>query len=112
MLLLHTLELSTLRGSAAFPALMLFISAVTILIIYAARRDKRLDKISGPRGNPITGIGLGLPPDAAQKFGTWAAEYGEVFKVRVGWWNWVVLNSPEAVKEVMDRQVNPSSLTA
>lgn len=110
MLPFYTLELSTLRGVAAFPVLILLISAGAILIFYAARRDKRLDKISGPRGNPITGIGLELPPDALQKFQTWAAEYGEVFKVRVGWWNWVVLNSPEAVKEVMDKQVHPPSL--
>lgn len=105
MLPLHKLEPSTLGGAAAFPALMLLVSAGATLIFYLVRRDKRLDKISGPRGNPFTGIGLKLPPDAPRQFRTWAAEYGEVFKIRVGWWNWVVLNSPEAVKEVMDRQV-------
>ncbi|KOC07535.1 O-methylsterigmatocystin oxidoreductase [Aspergillus flavus AF70] len=30
----------------------------------------------------------------------WAAQYGDVFKVRVGWYNWVFFNSPDAVKEV------------
>ncbi|KAK7702817.1 hypothetical protein SLS64_009427 [Diaporthe eres] len=34
----------------------------------------------------------------------WGLEYGEVFKLRVGWYNWVVINSPEAMKEIMDKQ--------
>lgn len=75
------------------------------LALYFSRRDTRLDRVPGPRGNPITGIGLFLPSDADRKFRTWAKTYGEVYKIRVGWWNWVVLNSPETVKEVFDRQV-------
>lgn len=33
-------------------------------------------------------------------------KYGEVFKLRVGWFNWVVINSPEAMKEILDKQVS------
>lgn len=34
----------------------------------------------------------------------WAAEYGELFQVRLGWENWVYVNSPEAVREIFDKQ--------
>ncbi|KAF7553267.1 hypothetical protein G7Z17_g3760 [Cylindrodendrum hubeiense] len=34
----------------------------------------------------------------------WADEYGELFKVQLGWENWVFVNSPEAVREIFDKQ--------
>ena len=72
-------------------------------------RDRRLDTIPGPKGYPLLGIGWKLPPRAAATFRNWAAEYGEVFKVRVGWYDWVILNTPEAVREVLEKQ---ASITA
>ncbi|ETI21637.1 hypothetical protein G647_07984 [Cladophialophora carrionii CBS 160.54] len=33
----------------------------------------------------------------------WAQEYGEIYEIRLGVERWVVLSSPEAVKEVFDR---------
>ena len=68
-------------------------------------RDRRLEKIDGPKGYPFVGIGLSLPPQATHVLREWAVRYGEVYKIRVGWYHWVVLNSPEAIKEVFDRQV-------
>lgn len=85
----------------AFAAVGLLAVAISLYI----RRDRRLSKINGPKGNPFVGIGLALPPNATQKLREWAVEYGEVYKMRIGWYNWVVLNSPDAIKEVFDRQV-------
>lgn len=70
------------------------------------RRDRRLDKMPGPHGWPLIGIGLGLPPRSILAMHEWALEHGEVFKIRVGWYNWVVLNSPQAVREILDKQVS------
>ena len=69
-------------------------------------RDGRLDTIPGPKGYPLLGIGWKLPPKAAATFRDWATEYGDVFKVRVGWYDWVILNTPEAVREILEKQAN------
>ena len=61
--------------------------------------------MDGPAGWPWIGIGLSLPSDAPEVFRRWTRQYGEVFKIRVGWYDWVILNSPEAVKELLDKQV-------
>ncbi|ROW05906.1 hypothetical protein VPNG_08035 [Cytospora leucostoma] len=76
--------------------------AITVWI----RRDRRLDKMPGPPGWPLVGIGIGLPPRPIFTLHNWALEYGEVFKLRVGWYNWVVLNSPQAIKEILDKQAS------
>jgi hypothetical protein len=68
-------------------------------------RDRRLDKMPGPRGYPFIGIGTKLPPRAPDRFREWGAQYGEIFKLRVGWYNWVIINSPEAFREILDKQV-------
>jgi hypothetical protein len=78
---------------------------VTIIILHY-RNKSPLQKINGPRGNMLVGQGLALPPKATQRLREWAQEYGEVYKIRIGWYNWVVLSSPEAIKEVFDKQVS------
>lgn len=84
-------------------ALTLVGAAVTLLVAWI-RRDRRLDKMQGPRGWPLIGIGIGLPPKSAEVLGRWAVQYGEVYKIRVGWYNWVVINSPEAMRDIFDKQ--------
>ncbi|KUL82317.1 hypothetical protein ZTR_09715 [Talaromyces verruculosus] len=80
----------------------------TVGIVTAAflwsRRDRSLDTIRGPKGHFLFGIGLSLPPRATYVFREWAQEYGELFKIRVGWYNWVVVNSPAAMREIFDKQ--------
>ena len=56
-------------------------------------------------GWPWIGIGFSLPANAPEVFRDWTRQYGEVFKIRVGWYDWVIVNSPEAVKELFDKQV-------
>ena len=99
---------------AYFKPKMFVTIAVLALLAAAAslytRGDRRLRKINGPKGNPLFGLGLALPPNATQKLREWAVKYGEIYKIRIGWYYWVVLNSPEAIKEVFDRQVCPNTL--
>ncbi|RYP57544.1 hypothetical protein DL770_010647 [Monosporascus sp. CRB-9-2] len=68
------------------------------------RRDNRLAKMPGPKGYPLIGIGVSLPAKAHVRFREWASMYGDVFKLRVGWYNWVVINSPEAMHEILNKQ--------
>ena len=88
----------------------LSVAAVIVFLITAAvlsiLKNRPLNKIDGPKSNSIFGIGLSLPPQATQRLREWAQQYGEVYKLRIGWYHWVVLSSPEAIKEVFDKQVN------
>lgn len=84
--------------------IVIFALLATAVSLYG-KRGRRLSKIKGPKGNPFVGIGLALPPNATQKLREWAVQYGEVYKIRIGWYYWVVLNSPDAIKEIFDRQV-------
>lgn len=45
-----------------------------------------------------------LGPQPQKQLKRWADQYGELMKVQIGWENWVFLNSPEAVKEILDKQ--------
>ncbi|KAL7623785.1 hypothetical protein AAE478_005338 [Parahypoxylon ruwenzoriense] len=96
-------ELFAQYQSHKFLALAVFFSVTTILIAWL-RRDRRLDTIPGPKGYPLIGLGYTLPPKAPDAFRKWAIEYGDVFKIRVGWYNWVVINSPEAIREILEKQ--------
>lgn len=77
-----------------------------LILLLWQQRARGLSTMTGPKGYPLIGIGLSLPPRAPKLFREWALEYGEVFKLRVGWYNWVVINSPEAFKEILDKQVS------
>jgi len=87
----------------------LFVVLLTFVGLTALQWSRRQQKgtlatMPGPGGNPFTGIGLSMPPRAPEVFRQWAREYGEVFKVRIGWYDWVVVNSPEAFREIFDKQ--------
>ena len=86
-------------------------SIVTILVIWL-RRDRRLDSIPGPQTYPLIGVGYKLPPKVPTIFRQWSQDYGEIFKIRVGWYNWVVINSPEAIREILEKQAVKTSSKA
>ena len=83
-----------------------------LLVIAWLRRDRRLDTVPGPKGYPLIGVGYKLPPKAPATFRKWAIEYGDVFKIRVGWYNWVVINTPEAIREILEKQAIVTSSKA
>ena len=87
-------------------ALTIFAIVLAVVSVSAwLSRDRRLDKLPGPKGYPLIGIGISLPPKAPDRMREWASMYGEVFKMRVGWYNWVVINSPQAFRDILDKQV-------
>lgn len=94
------------------------ISTLAVLIGFIAlltawlRRDRRLASIPGPRTYPLVGLGYKLPPKAPALFRKWAMEYGDVFRIRVGWYDWVVINSPEAIAEILEKQAVKTSSKA
>ncbi|KAM0817167.1 putative O-methyltransferase domain-containing protein [Seiridium cardinale] len=64
----------------------------------------KLSTIPSPDGNVLLWGRLSLPPNAPDVMRGWASQYGELFRLRIGWYDWVVINSPEAFKEIMDKQ--------
>ena len=89
-----------------------FLFSVPFCVILWLRRDRRLETVPGPKGYPLIGVGYQLPPKAPAIFRKWALEYGDVFKIRVGWYNWVVINSPEAIREILEKQAVVTSSKA
>ncbi|GAB7349163.1 hypothetical protein MBLNU459_g8100t1 [Dothideomycetes sp. NU459] len=82
--------------------------AALIAFVYLTSRPtktpKGLRRVPGPPGIPILGNTLQLKPQPQRQFQQWAREYGELFQIQMGYENWVFLNSPEAVKEILDKQ--------
>ena len=72
-------------------------------------RRRKID-LSGPRGWPFIGIGLDLPQRPRRMLNEYRTKYGDAFKVRIGWYDWVFFNTPEGVREVFERQVSRTEL--
>lgn len=101
--------LTEIFGGTVNKRLILVIFAVFFSLYLIATRLTRkrangLSTIPGPKGLPLIGHTLQMAESPHRYCQQWAAQYGEVFKVQLGWENWVFLNSPEAVKEIMDKQ--------
>ena len=65
---------------------------------------KGLRRPPGPKGLPLVGNTLQLGPQPQKILKEWADKYGEIMQVQIGWENRVYLNSPAAVKEIIDKQ--------
>ncbi|CAK1356444.1 unnamed protein product [Cercospora beticola] len=82
-----------------------FLLAAALFLAWVRwKSHSRLQSIPGPAGAWPFNIRFGLPPRAHQVMRRWALDHGELFQIRIGWYNWVVINSPEAMKEIFDRQ--------
>ena len=99
------------RSHTVILNLVLFLIVAAVLMVWLSR-DRRLDTIPGPKGYPLIGVGYQLPPNAPAVFRRWAKEYGDVFRIRVGWYNWVVINTPEAIREILEKQALVTSSKA
>jgi cytochrome P450 len=58
----------------------------------------------GPAGLPVLGNAHQLGNQPHQQITAWAREYGELYKIRLGWNDWYMICSPEACKEILDKQ--------
>lgn len=93
-------------------SLAVLIGGLAIIVTWL-RRDRRLDTVPGPKeGYPLIGLGLFLPLNAPALFHEWALQYGDIFKVRVFWYNFVFINTPDAVREILEKQAVATSSKA
>lgn len=91
---------------------VLILSAVLLctVVFYVIQKCRQkpppgLKSAPGPSGAlPIIGHGHLLTTNPHRQIQRWAKQYGEIYKIRLGWYDWYMLCSPEAVKEVLDRQ--------
>ena len=92
----------------ALITIVLALGFVSLLAYTISSRHKRIPKglreVPGPKGLPLIGNTLQLQPYPQQRLQQWAREYGELFKIQLGWENWIFVNDPGAVKELLDRQ--------
>jgi cytochrome P450 len=65
---------------------------------------KGVRKVPGPKGLPLVGNVLQLGTRPQRQYEKWADQYGELFLVKLGFFNWVFVNTPAAVKEIFDKR--------
>ena len=83
--------------SILLPAIVLLV--VVLLSRRARKVPQGLRPVPGPKGLPLIGNTLQVPQSRPEKqFMKWAKEYGELFRVQIGWNDWVFVNSDVAVK--------------
>jgi Cytochrome P450 len=85
--------------------MLLPITTAVLLVIFVTyvstrrRPPKGFRLVPGPRGLPLVGNTLQVPPTRAEKkFFEWAQEYGELYRIQMGWYDWVFVNSDVATK--------------
>lgn len=87
----------------------LFACALLFHSFSSTKTPKGLREVPGPRGLPLLGNTLQLQSPPHPQFQAWAKQYGDLFKIQMGWYNWVFVNDPAAVKEILDKQSAVSS---
>ncbi|KAF2730228.1 cytochrome P450 76C3 [Polyplosphaeria fusca] len=89
--------------------------ALTLALLYYTFRTPKppshLSPAPGPPSLPLLGNTHQLPTSAPpfRQFIAWARQYGPLYRVRLGPNDWYMLCSPDAVKEVLDRQSGATS---
>ena len=99
-----TVKLSTSTKISIVGGVLLLIQLLAAALVSFTGKRRKID-LPGPKGWPLIGIGLDLPARPRQMLDGWKKKYGDTFKVRLGWYDWVFFDSRDAVKEVFDRQV-------
>ena len=97
------------------PITFLLAGVVGIIIIVrwyivktsASRRS--VAAIPGPVGFPIVGNLFQLELYPQRQLRQWAHQYGDLFKLSLGWENWVYVNSPEAIKAIFEKQASSTA---
>ncbi|KAF7567397.1 CypX, Cytochrome P450 [Pyrenophora tritici-repentis] len=84
--------------------LSLFLATFVLYNRYKNRPPPGKKAAPGPAGLPILGNAHQLGKQPYQQITKWAREYGEVYKIRLGWNDWYMVCSPDACKEILDKQ--------
>ncbi|CAK7218963.1 hypothetical protein SEUCBS140593_003732 [Sporothrix eucalyptigena] len=84
------------------------VSGLVMLVILATlwgtSVPASLRAIPGPPGLPVIGNILQMGTRPHRMFQLWAKKYGELFRLKIGNDNWVILCSSDAVREIFDKQ--------
>ncbi|KAI0264170.1 cytochrome P450 [Gloeopeniophorella convolvens] len=84
--------------------------AAVILLVAAfnnRRKRNRFPYPPGPRGLPILGSLLSFPGDYSWlTFAEWGKQYGDIMSVRILGKRVVILNSPKAAKDLLEKRAN------
>lgn len=91
----------------ALSCIGVFLVGFLIHIIWLNRRPKI--NLPGPKGWPLIGLGLDLPRRPRQMLNDYRQKYGDMFQMRLGWYDWIFFNDPRDVKEVFDRKAAVTS---
>ena len=88
--------------------LLVLACILTIALVFYSLSSSSIPKgyqpVPGPKGLPIIGNVHQLSPQPQKQIIQWAREYGEIYRIRLGFSDWYMLCSPQAVKDIMDRQ--------
>ncbi|EFQ87173.1 hypothetical protein PTT_17321 [Pyrenophora teres f. teres 0-1] len=84
--------------------LSLLLATFVLYTRYKNRPPPGKQAAPGPAGLPILGNAHQLSQQPHQPITRWAREYGEVYKIRLGWNDWYMICSPDACKEILDKQ--------
>ena len=83
---------------------LLLISLTFLVIVLWTNWFSRKRYPPGPRGFPFVGHLPLLGESPELKYLKWQKKYGDVFSIRLGSWNTVIVNGYEAVKDAADRK--------
>jgi len=90
--------------SAVFLPGAIVLSLVLLQKLFHRKTPHGYQPVPGPRGWPVVGNTWQLRPQPQSQFKAWAREYGDLFRIRIGWYDWIFVNDPAAVKEIFDKQ--------
>lgn len=98
-------EITSNLALSSTAALTTLIAVLAFTAIFARPWSAaRYKTIPGPRGWPIVGSAFQLDKYPQRSLRKWHKQYGEIYAVNLFAFRWVFLNSPEAVKAILDKQ--------
>ncbi|KAJ5751752.1 cytochrome P450 [Penicillium odoratum] len=89
---------------------LLLLAAAAYLVFTYHFKSQRAP--AGLRDVPVAGKLNELGEYPQRQWRKWARQHGELFQIRLGWENWVFVNSPEAVKDIFNKQSQHTSSRA
>ena len=96
-----------LFSTMAFLTVAILLASAAYLIFVCSPKSQKAP--AGFRDVPVAGKPSELGPYPQRQWQKWARQHGELFKIRLGWENWVFVNSPGAVKEIFNKQSQHTS---
>lgn len=97
-------------GIEAYCLLILcLLIAYVIIAHWPQKRPGQYRQVPRLKGYPLLGNMHQLSCQPQRELKQWARQYGELFEIQLGWENWILVNSAEAIKEIFDNQASKTS---